>query len=42
MSHIQNFWIDKKESNKDTVTDCCGCSACASKCPVDAISMGYD
>lgn len=42
MLHIQNFWIDEKESNKDTVADCCGCSACASKCPVGAISMKYD
>lgn len=42
MLHIQNFWIDKKVSNKDIVIDCCGCSVCASKCSVGAISMEYD
>ncbi len=42
MSHIQNFWINEKESNKDIAADCCGCSACASKCPTGAISMQYD
>lgn len=42
MSHIQNFWIDKRTSNSDYVSNCCGCSVCASKCPKNAISMSYD
>lgn len=42
MSHIQNFWINKTESNKDVVANCCGCSACESKCPTNAITMNYD
>ncbi len=42
MSHIQNFWNDKRTSNSNSVSKCCGCSACASKCPKSAISMRYD
>lgn len=42
MSHIQNFWNDKRTSNSNSVSNCCGCSACASRCPKDAINMRYD
>ena len=42
MSHIQNFWIDGRKSNSDYVSECCGCSVCASKCPKKAITMRYD
>ncbi|QUO31259.1 Coenzyme F420 hydrogenase/dehydrogenase, beta subunit C-terminal domain [Faecalicatena sp. Marseille-Q4148] len=42
MSRIQNFWLDKRNSNGDCVSQCCGCSACANKCPKNAITMRYD
>lgn len=42
MSHIQNFWIRKNLINSEISPLCCGCSVCANKCPVNAISMKYD
>ena len=33
---------DKRTSNSGCASNCCGCSACASKCPKNAISMRYD
>lgn len=42
MSHIQNMWLTDINTNPISRNDCCGCSACASKCPKGAIEMVYD
>ena len=42
MLHITNFWKDANNTHKDKQSQCCGCTACASICPVMAISMSYD
>lgn len=42
MSHIKNFWQNETETDQKINKDCCGCSACADKCPKNAITMIYD
>lgn len=42
MSHILNLWKKNRKTDTKLNSNCCGCSACASKCPVNAISMQYD
>lgn len=42
MSHILNLWEESNKTNTKLNANCCGCSACSSKCSVNAISMKYD
>lgn len=42
MLHIPNMWVTDTVTDPNSNQNCCGCSACASKCPVSAIGMKYD
>lgn len=36
------YWILEKDKNETMKESCCGCSACKSICPRNAISLNYD
>lgn len=42
MLHIPNMWVTDTVTDQNSNQNCCGCSACASKCPTSAIDMRYD
>ena len=42
MSPIPNMWVTDTVTDQKNNQHCCGCSACASKCPASAIEMKYD
>lgn len=42
MSHIINLWSSPNETASKKNFLCCGCNACATICPKEAITMNYD
>ena len=42
MNHIADYWIDMYQTNKEKRENCCGCNACETICPKQAITMKYD
>lgn len=42
MKHIQNFWVNNAETDRNGRSNCCGCSACEQMCGKTAISIQPD